>query len=857
MDITNTTPAGGTTREGSTYVVTGGGIGVASTLDQFHFVYQQLTGDGEIVARVKSLEKINSHAIAGIMIRDSVDTKATFASLAMSDGGGAVFQFRLKKDERGATIALRDCSLPCWLKLTRRHIGTLVRADTNFVAHPGQQVDLAGYLEWEDGQPILLHVRSLEDATTRVRRPGIPDALTTSANEPPLVPISRLLPEEGESRREGSGSVHVRGVVTFSDRAFDTNYLVIQDDTAGVLVRLNSRFSRKPLRVGDLVEFDLRSVNGQWPVPFDPNQVEVLGKAELPPPVIHPAEYSLVGRGDWQWTEFEGIVRTATQANTLLAMRKDGLMTVWVGQSTREQLARYVDALVRIRGVTVRTGENTRTLLVPSAEFIDVSEPPPREPFIIPAIDTADLAGFSRRSAFHRVKVSGVVTYCTDGLLVVQDQTGGVRLEIPEARSDITVGDMIEAVGFPDLENSSVALVETLVRKIGTGQLPKPVEPALTDVQDSVQDALLVRLTGRVLEEQTIGEDQVLELQSGRRAFRATLPRALARLPAIPAGSQVEVTGVSWRQPTGDTVALSAKDALSPFDVLLRTASDVTVRQRPPWWTWKHTAATIGAFVFVLGVALFWIRLLHQKVIQRTSELQAAMSKLERETEISATLSERNRLAGELHDGLEQGLSAIMMQLDGLESKLATNPSESVRYLKLARNMIRFSRTEVRHSLWDWKSPALANKTLGTALSDIAGRMSAGNQAKVTVQISGPAIPLPNATEHHLLRIGQEALTNALKYAEAGVIYLDLNYTENSVHLSVRDTGRGFVPETVLNGTGGHLGLQNLRSRARKMGGRLTVTSAPGQGATVEVTVPINGANPRAQSNSQSAPNEN
>ena len=852
VDITNTQPAGQAILAGSRYTVTGGGIGVASTLDQFHYVYQPLIGEGEIVARVTSLDKINSHAIAGVMIRDSLDTKASFASLAMSAGGGAVFQFRLKKDERGATVPIRDCPLPCWLKLTRRHVGAIVRADTNFVAQPGQQVDLAGTLEWENGHPILLHVRSLDDATIRNPEPGSSSVVVSSSNESPIIPIAQLLPEEGESLRNGSGSVHVRGVVTFSDQPFGTNFLVIQDETAGASVRLNSRFSRRPPRVGDLVEFDLRSVNGQWPVPFDPSRIDVLGTARLPEPVIHPAEYSLARRGDWQWTEFEGIVRAADGNGTLMLMRKDGLMPVWIGNSTQEELARYVDALVRIRGVAIRTGENARTLLVPSPGFIEVCEASPQDAFVIPTIAIADLAGFSRRSAFHRVEISGVVTYRAGGLLIAQDQTGGVRLNVLQVPSDIHVGDLIEAVGFPDPENSSVTLVETLVRKIGSGSLPKPFE-APSDLQDSVQDALVVKLTGRVLEQQTIGDDQILELQSGRRAFRATLPKSFASLPAIPAGSQVEVTGVSWTQPVGEAAA----GAGLTFDVLLRTPSDVIVRQRPPWWTWKHTAVTVGAFVLVLGLALFWIRLLHQQVAQRTSQLQTAMTKLERETEISATLTERNRLAGELHDGLEQGLSAIMMQLDGLESKLSTNPAEAVRYLKLARNMIRFSRTEVRHSLWDWKSPALTNKNLGAALSDIAGRMSVGNQATVAVQISGPALPLPHATEHHLLRIGQEALTNALKYSDAPAIYLNLNYSENSVQLSVRDTGRGFVPEMILSGTGGHFGLQNLRSRARKMGGRLTVTSAPGRGTTVEVTVPVNGANTRPQPNGHSTPNEN
>jgi signal transduction histidine kinase len=107
------------------------------------------------------------------------------------------------------------------------------------------------------------------------------------------------------------------------------------------------------------------------------------------------------------------------------------------------------------------------------------------------------------------------------------------------------------------------------------------------------------------------------------------------------------------------------------------------------------------------------------------------------------------------------------------------------------------------------------------------------------VEVSGNVLSLPSAAEHHLLRTGQEALNNALKYAQARTICVNLDYSAQLVRLSVRDDGLGFVPETVLNGTAGHLGLQSLRSRARKMGGSLTVVSAPGRGTTVEVSVPV------------------
>src|SRR5262249_49934114 len=154
--------------------------------------------------------------------------------------------------------------------------------------------------------------------------------------------------------------------------------------------------------------------------------------------------------------------------------------------------------------------------------------------------------------------------------------------------------------------------------------------------------------------------------------------------------------------PSFSTMENSQSPAVS-FRIFLRTPEDVVILQWPPWWAWKHATLVIGVLASVLVAAMLWIRYLRLKVVRRTQQLKEAMSKLERETETSATLAERNRLAGEIHDGLEQGLSAIMMQLDGLESRLAASPPDVSRHLELARSMVRFSRTEVRHSLWDWK----------------------------------------------------------------------------------------------------------------------------------------------------------
>jgi len=109
------------------------------------------------------------------------------------------------------------------------------------------------------------------------------------------------------------------------------------------------------------------------------------------------------------------------------------------------------------------------------------------------------------------------------------------------------------------------------------------------------------------------------------------------------------------------------------------------------------------------------------------------------------------------------------------------------------------------------------------------------------VRITGGERPLPAAVEHHLLRCSQEALNNALKHAGAKVIQIHLDYRQDSVQLSVADDGHGFVPQSVLTEAGKHLGLRNLRSRARKMKGQLEIVSQPGSGTTIQLNVPLNG----------------
>lgn len=840
VDVFDAPPPGKASRQESAWMLEGGGAGISSTYDQFHYLYEPECTNDEIVAHIESLNAEDPRAVVGIMMRDTLDPHTSFAAAGATRAGSVVFQFRQKNGERGATLTLADCAIPCWLKLTRRFFQVQLVPDENAAFDADQEVDVVGALEWKDGHPILTRAHRMENAPgDRRLLPRKNGTMANDAGEAAVWQIGQLVPDESEGLRKGSGTIRIRGVVTFNGNTSSGDFLSIQDQSAGALTRLSSRFARRTLHERDFVEFGLTSVNGKWPMPLEPTRIQVLGRALLPEPVVHPAEYSLVRGGEGHWSEFTGIVRKVIDGDRLDLMCRGGTIAVWVGDASTNLLRSYVDALVRIRGILGRSRENGRELLVPSPEYIQVSEAPPADAFEIPEIKIGNLTNFNHAAEpFHRVKISGVVTYRNNGLLVVQGDSAGVRVRSDSVEAE--PGDCVVAIGFPDSQSDSVSLVESEVRKTGGAAVLAAIQPEITELQQGAHDGQLVRLTAQLVDQYVSGPNQIFELQSGRGVFRAILSKKNARAKPIPAGSTVEVTGICWTdRMDGRTpdIGFTGEALLGSFELLLRAPADIVMRHRPPWWTWKHAVATIGALLFVLAAALVWIRTLRRKVTQRTHELEVAMGKLERETEISATLAERNRLAGELHDGLEQGLSGIMMQLDGLEAKLAENSPDAMRHLKLARNMVRFSRTEVRHSLWDWKSPAL-EKDLGTALTHIVAQMSAGSHTRVGVNISGTQAALPSVIEHHLLRISQEALNNALKYADAAAVTISLAYSEDLIRLSIGDDGKGFDPESV-QGSAGHLGLQNLRSRARKIGGRLTITSAPGQGTTIEVVVPL------------------
>jgi len=206
----------------------------------------------------------------------------------------------------------------------------------------------------------------------------------------------------------------------------------------------------------------------------------------------------------------------------------------------------------------------------------------------------------------------------------------------------------------------------------------------------------------------------------------------------------------------------------------------------------------------------------------------------------AGVLDERQRMAGEIHDTLAQGLTGIVTQLEAAE-RFDADPQRRARHRTLAQRLARESLAEARRSVQALRPGPLDEAAhLPAAIGDLAERWSQTSGVKVRVEVTGTPVALSPALEVTLFRTAQEGLANIAKHAGASQAGLTLSYTHDVVVLDVLDDGAGFDAEGAGAPNGGHrYGLTAMRRRLRQVGGSLAVESAPGEGTAISASVPV------------------
>jgi signal transduction histidine kinase len=253
---------------------------------------------------------------------------------------------------------------------------------------------------------------------------------------------------------------------------------------------------------------------------------------------------------------------------------------------------------------------------------------------------------------------------------------------------------------------------------------------------------------------------------------------------------------------------------------------------------WNESGAAIEFYLQPRFYQTYWFYLLVLLLLGVTAWQIYRMRVRRMALQFRAVLSERNRIAREIHDNLAQDILGISVQLE-LVARLMPGAAEAAKgHLDRARMLVRNSMTEARRYVWDLRSEELHKKDLPAALADTTRRVTADTGVEAVVDVTGPLQPVPVAVETNLLRIGQEAINNAVKHAQASRIEVALNFDTRSVQLSVSDNGRGF--DTAGQIADGHFGLIGMRERADEIGGVLTIQSTAQRGTQITIDVPLN-----------------
>jgi signal transduction histidine kinase len=204
----------------------------------------------------------------------------------------------------------------------------------------------------------------------------------------------------------------------------------------------------------------------------------------------------------------------------------------------------------------------------------------------------------------------------------------------------------------------------------------------------------------------------------------------------------------------------------------------------------------------------------------------------------AAVFEERNRMARDIHDTLAQGFTGVIVQLEAAEDAISCGSRrEADKHLHRAGELARQSLSEARRSVHALRPRALEEHNFWDALKGSIKNTTVGTALHATFEAQGKLPELPQPWQENLLHIGQEALTNTLKYAHARNFKTRLTYKAKELRLELRDDGDGFKVKDRHDG----VGLRGMRERVEQMGGELEITSSGGKGTKITVLLPCNG----------------
>jgi diguanylate cyclase (GGDEF)-like protein len=488
--------------------------------------------------------------------------------------------------------------------------------------------------------------------------------------------------------------VHLRGVVTCIDPSTGPGHaaMFVHDATGSIYVMvadaLNGAFP-----AGTVV--DVRGVTdpGSFAPIVEHTHIRAIGHAPLP---ANPPRETLplleTGTADGKWVEVEGIVHSVIEHEpgesvqryvTLQLAMTNGIVGVSMLREAGADYSRLVDAKVRIQAnAAPMFNRNDQImgarLMAPGLSTVHVLENAPGEPFEQPTTVIDDLLRWDQLAAErHRVHVRGRVTLLWPGSsFCIRDATRGICAQTVQG-TKLAMGDVADVIGFVAAENGTPVLTDAVYRSADNSApvaartvtarqalLGYTVDTHIEQKSRTDYDSELIQVEGQLIGNDLNSSDVTLLLTSGNIIFPAILPKRLAGAQADQwkIGSRLRVTGIcSVRLDSTSIIAGAGVATAKSFRILMRSANDVVVVERPSWWTPVHALAMLALVLTGTLAVLAWVAVLRRRVAQQTSLLR-------RQTDLLRESEERFRHMAQ-HDALT-GLATRLVLQDRLNAAL-------------------------------------------------------------------------------------------------------------------------------------------------------------------------------------------
>ena len=639
--------------------------------------------------------------------------------------------------------------------------------------------------------------------------------------------------------------VRIEGVVTYCDA--HNGDMFVQDTTAGTYVgTFHWGFEQQwgALKPGDIVHVEGITRRGGFSTDMIQQSFHIIGHGPLPEPRRLAEDELLSPELDCQWVEVPALVVGVEQSEGIaftLNVEVHGWKLDAViprDENSERRAAALMQRPVRLRGAvgTVFNDQGQMTgrhLYIPSFDqIVPTDVPAPSAPSPLRKVD--ELLLFSD-TAHTLVRIQGVVTQPAENGFYLRDASGSTFVQSAQ-KGPFRQGTRVEAEGFASIAPFRPVLRARRAAILGNTEKPDPRPLHLDGEQKDrrVFQSELVTLEADFLARNDVSGGTQLQCRAGRLFFEAILPKP-GVLPGNPGeGDHLRLTGICELTTTHPI----SKNRADGFRLHLPQSGGIAILHRSPWWTLQRVLTAMGIVSALAFGSLMWVWLLRRRVNQQTEIIGEQLKRV-------AVLDERQRIARELHDTVEQELTGVAIHLDSVAVNISTNILNKLtghvgealaqvhHSIQITQRMLQHCRKEARISIHDLRSIELEQRGLTGALRELLPALARECGAKFELLVSGEPHPMEPGVDNHLLRIAQESVANAVHHAAPSMITVKLNYSDNGVILEICDNGSGF--DLAAPAPEGHFGILGIRERTKKIRAKLTLENAPGSGTIIRI----------------------